>query len=137
MIRLMLATLLIGGCTASNPKTEIAAVLTQQTAAWNKGDLRGYMNGYWMSDSLQFTGGTQHAFGWQPTLERYQKSYPTKEAMGILEFSELNIQITSSETAFSTGRWQLTKSNGTVYGRFTLVWQKIGSSWVIVADHSC
>src|SRR5262245_34598103 len=56
-------------------EAEIRRVLTEQDAAWNKGDLEGYMAGYWKSSDLSFFSGKDRTRGWQATLERYVKKY--------------------------------------------------------------
>jgi ketosteroid isomerase-like protein len=114
----------------------INGVLEGQARAWNSGNLEGYMTGYWMSDSLVFSGGKTISMGWHSALDRYKASYPTQEAMGNLNFSDLNLKFTSKSSAFSTGQWMLYRSSDTLSGRFTLVWQKKNGAWVIIADHS-
>ncbi|MEZ4722105.1 MAG: DUF4440 domain-containing protein [Flavobacteriales bacterium] len=111
-------------------------VLEGQRRAWNNGDLEGYMRGYWMSDSLVFSGGKSISQGWQDALNRYKQSYPDKEAMGNLEFSEFDLRFLSLGSAYSTGKWTLYRSEDTLSGRFTLIWKKVNGAWVIVADHS-
>jgi beta-aspartyl-peptidase (threonine type) len=51
-------------CFASTPEDEISAVLDQQVAAWNRGDLEGYMAGYWNSPDLMFYSGATITRGW-------------------------------------------------------------------------
>jgi len=54
------ALLLLSSCGGEPPagwKAEVAAVLEAQASAWNRGDIAGYMEGYWKSDSLLFTSG--------------------------------------------------------------------------------
>ena len=116
---------------------QIRQVLGTQAAAWNRGDLPGYMQGYWQSDSLLFIGknGPQH--GWQRTLTNYQRSYPDAAAMGQLDFSQLRINPVGAEAAHVVGRWHLARpQKGDLQGWFTLLFRKIEGRWVIVADHS-
>ena len=40
---------------------EVAVVMAAQMDAWNQGDLEGFMEGYWRSDSLLFVGNPDHA----------------------------------------------------------------------------
>ena len=44
---------------------EVAEVMRLQEEAWNAGDLEGFMQGYWKSDSLMFIGkdGMTHGRG--------------------------------------------------------------------------
>src|SRR5687767_10367893 len=72
---------------------EITKVMSDQSEAWNRGDIEGFMKGYWRSDKLIFVSGTNVTRGWQPTLDRYKKSYDTREKMGSLKFSDLEFMI--------------------------------------------
>lgn len=114
----------------------IQDVLNGQTAAWNKGDIDGYMKGYWMSDSLIFTGSKSMTKGWEPALNRYKVGYPNQDAMGQLQFSEVETNFTSQNSAYSVGIWTLNRVSDTLTGRFTLVWARKNGAWFIVADHS-
>jgi hypothetical protein len=50
------------------PEDAIKQVLNDQVAAWNKGDLDGFMKGYWNSPDLTFFSGNNKTQGWQATL---------------------------------------------------------------------
>lgn len=115
---------------------QVASVLAMQAVSWNKGDIEGYMQGYWNSDSLLFIGSNGPVYGYKPTLERYKKSYPDKQAMGVLTFSQINFKLLSQEYYFVSGRWSLQRKNDAPGGYFTLLFRKIGGKWLIVADHS-
>ncbi len=117
-------------------KNQILSILDQQMIAWNKGDIDGYMQGYWQSDSLKFVGKNGITYGWENTLERYKKAYPNKLAMGILKFEILSLEILSNDSAFMLGKWSLQRKDDNPSGYFTLVWKKINGKWVIVTDHS-
>jgi ketosteroid isomerase-like protein len=114
----------------------IRAVLDAQAAAWNRGDIEGYMDGYERSDATVFVSGDNLTRGWQTVLDRYKKSYDTREKMGTLAFTELDIKPLSPFYAVATGRWQLTRSADTPHGRFTLIFRKTSAGWRIVHDHT-
>ncbi|MBK6930224.1 MAG: DUF4440 domain-containing protein [Saprospirales bacterium] len=114
----------------------IRAVMAAQEAAWNRGDLEAFMEGYWRSDSLTFIGSKGLTLGWRQTLENYQKGYPDRDAMGKLSFSIISIELLSPKSAFVIGKWHLARNAGDLSGHFTLLWKKIKGHWVIVADHS-
>src|SRR5262245_28842993 len=106
----------------TTPSKAIQKVLDDQAIAWNKGDLRGFMAGYWQSDELSFFSGGTRTRGWQATLERYQKTYQGDgKEMGKLTFRELSIQVLSADHALVTGRWQLELKKGSAGGLFTLI----------------
>src|SRR5712672_4496091 len=85
----------------------IRAVIDAQAAAWNRGDIEGYMNGYDRSPNTEFVGADSITRGWQDVLDRYKKRYDTREKMGTLAFSDLEITMLSSDAALVLGRWRL------------------------------
>lgn len=122
----------------SDTKTEAAirAVLDAQAAAWNRGDVEGYMDGYDRSPNTEFVGGDSITRGWQQVLERYKKKYDSREKMGALTFSDLEIQVLSKDAALVLGRWRLKRANDEPHGTFTLLFRKTKAGWRIVHDHS-
>ena len=70
----------------SNDETSIRQLLDQQTAAWNRGDIDRFMDGYWENDSLMFIGKSGVTYGWTNTLNNYKRGYPDTAAMGKLRF---------------------------------------------------
>lgn len=113
----------------------IRALLDAQVAAWNRGDLEGYMDGYQRSPDIVFISGDRVTRGWQTVFERYKKSYDTREKMGVLTFSDVEITVLSKDTALVFGRWQL-RAKGEPHGRFTLLFRKTRAGWRIVHDHT-
>jgi ketosteroid isomerase-like protein len=120
----------------SKDKAAILKVLTKQDAAWNRGDLEGFMQGYWENDSLMFIGKSGITYGWQKTLDNYKKGYPDTTAMGKLNFEYIEIKRLSVNYFFVVGKWHLTRTIGNLDGAFTLLMRKIKGRWVIVKDHS-
>jgi ketosteroid isomerase-like protein len=123
------------GFAQSKDQITVEALMAVQEAKWNEGDIDGFMQFYWHSDSLKFIGSKGITYGWQKTLDNYKKSYPNKTEMGILKFTILsNVQI-SENYIYVIGKWQLTKEKP-VEGHFTLLWKKIKGQWLIIADHT-
>jgi len=123
---------------AQDAESAIKQVLADQVTAWNHGDIDSFMRGYKDSPETTFIGKTVR-HGWQQVLERYKNSYSTKDAMGTLEFSELNIRMLGSEYAVATGRYHLTRTaagGGEATGVFSLVWEKSAEGWKIILDHT-
>jgi ketosteroid isomerase-like protein len=116
--------------------TAIRAVIDAQAAAWNRGDLEGYMDGYERSSNTEFVGGDTITRGWQTVLDRYRRNYNSREKMGVLTFSELEISILSKDAALVLGRWHLKRANDEPHGTFTLLFRKTNAGWRIVHDHS-
>mgnify|MGYP000903147269 FL=1 len=86
---------------------KIKELMTTQSEAWNKGDIDGFMQTYWKSDKLQFIGSNGPTYGWQNTVDRYKKSYPSKEAMGFLTFDIINLDKRSRRVISVVGKWHL------------------------------
>jgi ketosteroid isomerase-like protein len=113
----------------------IRTVLAQQVADWNNFNIEGFMQGYWKSDSLLFIGA-KITHGWDSTLARYKKSYPTKDAMGILRFEIIRLQFTAGDACLVTGRYFLQRKTDNPSGVFTLLFRKKKGKWVVVYDHT-
>ena len=112
----------------------VRGVLEAQQAAWNKGDIDAFMDGYNRAETTTFVSGDELRQGWQMVLDRYKKTYKSREEMGTLSFSELSIKPISSDFALVDGRWQLTRAKDKPHGRFTLLFQRISGNWRIVHD---
>lgn len=119
----------------SKDVNQVLINMKAQEESWNKGDVRGFMNYYWNSDSLKFIGSKGITYGWQKTLDNYIKGYPNKEAMGILTFTILDATQLSETSIYVIGKWELKKEKPSG-GHFTLLWKNINGKWVIVADHT-
>jgi hypothetical protein len=126
----------------------ITAVLDAQAAAWNRGDIAGFMLGYAQMDGLRFASGDNITYGWRPTLEGYQRRYPDHATMGSLTFSDLVVTELAPDAAIVFGRWRLTREKDTPHGLFTLTLKKFpagspvlgggksDAGWRIISDHT-
>src|SRR5689334_82918 len=86
----------------------VRLVLADQVAAWNRGDLEGYMAGYWRSPQLTFYAGGSVTTGWDETLARYRRRYQGEgKAMGTLNFANLQVEVLGPSAALARGRWVL------------------------------
>jgi len=131
--------ILLAGCTNSTfeaDKLAIQQAMESQATCWSRGDLDGYMNGYWKSDSLRFMGKKGITKGWKTTLDGYKKSYPDKAAMGKLVFDIVSYERLNPNQMFVTGRWTLLREKDTLGGYYSLIWQKIDGEWKVVFDHT-
>ena len=126
------------------PQVAIRAVIAAQTAAWNRGDIPGFMQAYEDSPETTFIGLTLRQ-GFQPILQRYRLSYSNPEQMGTLSFTDLDVRLLPSscggaEYAVVTGKFHLDrKAKGEAKkddGIFSLVWRKGPAGWKIVLDHT-
>jgi ketosteroid isomerase-like protein len=120
----------------SKDEAEIRAVMAAQVAAWNRGDIDGFMNGYARSRATEFIAGDKLTRGWQTVRDRYKKKYGSREKMGTLTFSELKITRLSGDAALVIGRWRLARKDDKPHGRFTLLFRRTPDGWRIVHDHT-
>ncbi len=115
---------------------DIRRVLEAQSAAWNRGDIPGFMETY-APDTVFL--GSEVSRGSAQVKERYLRKYPTRAHMGALTFSELEIHVVAPEAAYAIGHWQLDRgadAGGPAGGWFSLVLQKRQGRWLIVLDHT-
>lgn len=129
------------GVWSAEPTAEVKAVrdvLDAQVVAWNKGDIDGFMKGYWKDERLTFISGDKITQGWDATRERYIKRYQAdgKDKMGTLSFDELHIEGFGADSAMARGRFKLVRGEQIDTGRFTLLLRKTADGWRIVHDHT-
>lgn len=121
---------------AQNDEIQIRNLMALQTEAWNRGDVNGFMQTYWQSDSLMFVGKDGITWGWKNTLERYKNGYPDKAAMGQLSFNNIQVKKLSEEYYFVVGKWMLKRNAGDLSGHYNLLIKNINGEWKIITDHS-
>jgi beta-aspartyl-peptidase (threonine type) len=117
---------------------DVRAVLDQQVVDWNKGDLDGFLTGYWNSPKVVFMSGGNRFDGFEAMRDRYRRRYKAEgRAMGQLAFSELDVEPLGPESVLARGRFRLTLPDGTKpTGLFTLILRKFPGGWKIVHDHT-
>jgi ketosteroid isomerase-like protein len=120
----------------SRTVASVRAVLDAQVAAWNRGDIEGYMAGYWRSEKTVFVSGNNITRGWHTVLEHYQKSYDSREKMGTLTFSDLEITLIGDGSAVALGRWHLQRAKDEPHGTFSLILRRTKQGWKIIHDHT-
>jgi len=123
---------------AAAPEQEIQGVLDAQVAAWNRGDIQGFMEGYDKSEATTFVG-TAITKGHAMVLARYLKSYPTREKMGTLRFSDIETRMLGADYASVLGRFHLDRTadaGGEAAGIFTLLFHKTADGWKVILDHT-
>jgi uncharacterized protein (TIGR02246 family) len=122
----------------SGDRTAVRAVLDAQVEAWNRGDLEGFMVGYWRSPELVFCSGASVTKGWDATLARYRQRYQAEgHEMGRLRFDAIEVLPLGPDAAFARGAWRLQLRDGKQpNGLFTLVLRRLDGAWRIVHDHT-
>ena len=123
----------------ASPESEIRAVFDMQVAAWNRGDLAAYMEGYENSAATTFVTPVAVRRGFQTIFDRYKITYPDKAKMGQLSFTEVEVRLLTADTALAMGKYQVRRSaadGGELNGRFSIIFKKGEKGWRIIHDHS-
>tara|TARA_R110000868_G_scaffold64372_3_gene193322 strand:+ start:203 stop:640 length:438 start_codon:yes stop_codon:yes gene_type:complete len=140
-ILLFITIVIISSCSSKNTieqdQIEIMTILNQQEIDWNNHDLKGFMSGYWKSDSLYFYSGKKLKSGWESTLNSYLKKYPDKSYSGTLKFTIEKISAITTDSYFVMGEYNLTREVGNATGTFMIIFKRINGEWKIIADSSC
>ena len=114
----------------------IVSMLNRQAEDWNRGDLDAFATGYKNSPDILFMGQTIRR-GYDQMVDGYRKSFPNREAMGKLTFSQLEVQPLDEHFATVTGRFHLERTaagGGDAGGYFLLVVEKTPAGWKIIRD---
>lgn len=123
---------------AASGEQQIRQVMDNQVSAWNRGDIPGFMEGYDKSDSTTFVSTTVTK-GHAQVLANYLKRYPTRENMGTLQFTGLDIRMLGNDYAVAIGHFHLDRAaqaGGESSGIFTLLFHKTSQGWRIIVDHT-
>jgi uncharacterized protein (TIGR02246 family) len=130
------------GQAAPNPApAAIRHVIQESAAAWNRGDVNGFLASYENSPETTYIGAEGPVHGWQQIRQRYVKKYvtPDRGKMGVLRFSQLDIRLLGPRYAIAIGHWHLERTaanGGDVGGYFTLTFHKSAAGWRIIVDHT-
>ncbi|RDI99234.1 nuclear transport factor 2 family protein [Dyella solisilvae] len=129
---------------ATDDAATIRQIMLDQQAAWNRGDIVAFMQAYNDATDTTFIG-SRIRHGYRPILENYQKNYASKEQMGTLSYSDIEVRLLPcadgvATYAMVTGRFHLERTAhgdaGKDDGVYSLLWQRTASGWKIVLDHS-
>jgi len=121
---------------ATGPEAAVRAILDEQQSAWNEGKVDLFLEGYWKSDGLTFSGSQGITRGFAGVQERYRRSYPDRQAMGKLDFTGLEVRVLNPDAALVLGHWHLTREKGDIGGVFSLVFRRFPEGWRIIHDHT-
>jgi uncharacterized protein (TIGR02246 family) len=118
---------------------DVRAVLQHSEVAWNRGDLTAFASYYEDSPETTFIGHEVVRGGVAAILERYRRAYPTRESMGKLAFSNVEVRTLAPGLALVTGEFHLERTaagGGNAAGRYTLILRKTSAGWKIIHDHT-
>jgi uncharacterized protein (TIGR02246 family) len=120
---------------AEAEKQAILGVIGRMEAAWNRGDFRGYMEGFANPDVI-FVSRGQFQKDWQGTLDHYIRDYGTSpETRGTLHFFDIKIEMLGPDAAQLISRYQLDRPQHPQDGINTRLMRKRDGKWVIALNH--
>jgi peptidoglycan/xylan/chitin deacetylase (PgdA/CDA1 family) len=133
-------------------RTGVETLLKTSSEAWNRGDIETFTSFY--AEDATFLSPTDLTQGRQQVLERYQRRYPDRKAMGTLSLEVIEmrpaqgIEVTPLDDARPSrvhavsvaARWKLAwpdqPDKKAAEGLTLLVLRRHGDSWEIVQDAS-
>ena len=120
---------------ANKEKAAIRAVIAAMEAAWNRGDFRGYMEGFANPDVV-FVSRGEFQKDWQGTLDHYIRDYgESAETRGTLHFYDIRIEMLAPDAAQLISRYRLDRPHKPQDGINTRLMRKRGDKWVIALNH--
>jgi uncharacterized protein (TIGR02246 family) len=116
-------------------KQAILDLIGRMEAAWNRGDFRGYMQGFANPDVI-FVSRGQFQKDWQGTLDHYVRDYgASEETRGTLHFSDIRIEMLAPDAAQLISHYRLDRPKDPQDGINTRLMRKRDGKWVIALNH--
>jgi uncharacterized protein (TIGR02246 family) len=113
----------------------IRKVIADMEAAWNRGDFRGYMDGF-LNPGVVFVSKGRFQDGWQGTLDHYIRDYGgSPEKRGRLRFFDIRIEMLAPDAAQLISRYELARPQNPQDGINTRLMRKVAGRWVIALNH--
>ena len=124
--------------TASRQQLDVVKIILAQQAAWNKGDLDGYLSRYKDAPDTQAVLANL-VRGIDNIRAAYRQNFPNKDSMGEIEDSDIEVKVLGDDYALATGKYHLNrpkKSGGPIEGSFMELFEKTPAGWQIIFSQS-
>ena len=119
----------------SKDEQAIRALTRRMEDAWNRGDFRGYMDGFANPDVIFISRG-EYQKDWQGTLDHYVRDYGASEATrGHLHFYDIQVEMLAPDAAQLNSRFHLERPQNPLDGISTRILRKRNGQWVIALNH--
>lgn len=124
--------------TASRQQLDVVKIVLAQQNAWNKGDLDAYLSHYKDAPDTQavlanLVRGIDNIRG------AYKQNFPSRDSMGAIEDSDIEVKVLGDDYALATGKYHLNrpkKSGGPIEGSFMELFEKTQAGWKIIFSQS-
>ena len=120
--------------TATHQQLQAVKVVLAQQAAWNAGDLDKFLSHYKDAPETEVVLGS-HVRGFSNVRSAFHINYPTRDAMGTIEYMDVEALELGENFALATGRYRLERSKrggGGAEGNFTEVMEKTAKGWLVI-----
>jgi uncharacterized protein (TIGR02246 family) len=124
--------------TATRQQLDVVKIILAQRDAWNKGDLDGYLSHYKNAPDTQAVLANL-VRGLDNIRAAYHQNFPSKDSMGTIEDSDVQVRALGDNFALATGQYHLTrtkKAGGPVDGTFSELFEKTAAGWQIIFSES-
>ena len=130
-----LATPALAAAPNAAEEAAIRKVIADMEAAWNRGDFRGYMDGF-LNPGVVFVSKGRFQDGWQGTLDHYVRDYGgAPDKRGKLHFFDIRIEMLAPDAAQLISRYTLDRPQNPQDGINTRLMRKVAGRWVIALNH--
>ncbi len=115
----------------------VDSLLRTSAAAWNGGDLDGFLLWYQRGAETTFIGSAGLLHGWEAIRQRYAPTFEPGAVRDSLRFEGLETRVLGGAYGLATARYVLFRGDSTTStGAFTLVLEETPQGWRIIHDHS-
>lgn len=124
--------------TASRQQLDVVKIILAQQNAWNKGDLDAYLSHYKDAPDTQAVLANL-VRGIDNIRSAYKQNFPSKDSMGAIEDTDIEVKVLGDNYALATGKYHLNrpkKSGGAVEGTFMELFEKTQAGWQIIFSQS-
>ena len=124
--------------TASRQQLDVVKIVLAQQNAWNKGDLDGYLSHYKNAPDTQAVLANL-VRGVDNIRAAYKQNFPSKDSMGSIEDTDIEVKALGDNYAIATGKYHLNrpkKSGGPIEGTFMELFEKTPAGWQIIFSQS-
>jgi ketosteroid isomerase-like protein len=114
----------------------IQSDLNNFATSWNQGEAKEIVKHYKKGNSTILISSTMIR-GYKNIGAFFHKNYPSKNEMGTITFSHVEINLLSPRYAMATGEWSIQRNKGGhTGGIFSVLYENTLQGWKIALDHT-
>jgi ketosteroid isomerase-like protein len=114
----------------------IQSDLSNFATSWNQGETKEIIKHYKKGNSTILISSNMIR-GYKNIAAFFHKNYSSKNEMGTITFSHVEINLLSSRYAMATGEWSIQRDKGNKTGGiFSVLYENTLHGWKIALDHT-